>query len=387
MKKAHRQPRPKAHRLPAPLTSADYLLRLARLQEEMARETTEAVVVTPCTSFRYLTGLALHRSERLIALVAPAKGKPAIICPAFERERLRTNPLTDDVRTWTETEDPYLVVRDFLVERGVNPEELAMEETTEFRTVWGLRRVLDHAAFPSAARAFAACRMRKSPAELNHMRAAIRLTHDALRGAVSVLRPGLRESEFAAAVTKALSERGGEEPWVLAQFGPTASVPHALGGARKLPRAGAVLCDYGAAFRGYQSDITRTFHFGRPTPEFEKVRSLVRGAHDAALAAVRPGVTCESVDAAARRHIVEAGYGEFFIHRTGHGIGLDVHEEPYIVNGNGVLLEPGMTFTIEPGIYLPGKFGVRWENDCLCTEHGGEVLVGDLLEDPLAEAV
>ncbi|MBI5365607.1 MAG: aminopeptidase P family protein [Planctomycetes bacterium] len=364
-------------KLPPPLTAADYRRRLARLQQEMIRAGLDAVLLTPCTSFRWLTGLALHRSERLIALVVTAKGAPAIVCPAFERDRMSGNNLAADLRTWEETQDPYPLVHAFLSERGLHAETLGLEETTEFRTVVGLRHVFGFAGFSSAARVLAACRMKKEPAELAHMKAAIRLTHDALRAVARKLRPGLREAEFGALVTAALAARGLEEPWVLAQFGPTSAVPHALGGARKLPRSSVVLCDYGAAFRGYQSDITRTFCVGKPNREFEKVRAIVRGAHDAALGAVRPGVSCEAIDAAARAFIADAGYGKYFIHRTGHGIGLDLHEDPYMVKGNALPLQAGMTFTIEPGIYLPGKFGVRWENDVVCTETGGEVLVGD----------
>lgn len=362
--------------LPDSLPRSIYRRRLARLRTAMKAVRIDAVLVTPSTSFRYLTGIAPGRSERLIALLVPRRGNPALVGPLFERERLSTNALTRDVRTWREDEDPCLLCGELLQRWRVAPSRLAVEDTTEYRTVAGMTRVLGHAAFPTATALLSGLRMRKDPEELDRMRRAVRKTHAARTAALPRLRAGMREREFAAILSAELSARGGSEPWVLVQFGPTSAIPHALGGERRLRKNDVVLTDFGACFDGYQSDITRTAFFGKPSRKFLGILGLVRRSHEAGLRHVRPGVTCASVDAAARRVIDEAGLGEYFTHRTGHGIGLDVHEEPYIVRGSAQPLRPGITFTIEPGVYLPGEFGVRWEDDVLCTGTGGEIIGG-----------
>lgn len=361
---------------PDSLPPATYRRRLAGLQTAMKAARIDAVLVTPSTSFRYLTGIAPGRSERLIALLVPRRDSPAVVGPHFERERLATNALTREVHTWREEEDPYLLCGRLLQNWRVAPSRLAIEETTEFRTVAGLTRVLGHAAFPSAAALLSGLRMRKDAEELDRMRRAVRETHAARAAALKRLRIGMREREFAALLSAELSARGGGDPWVLAQFGPTSAIPHALGGDRRLRKSDVVLTDFGACFAGYQSDITRTAFFGTPTRKFLAILKIVREAQCAALREVRPGMACATIDASARRVIDSAGFGQNFTHRTGHGIGLDVHEEPYIVRGNAQPLQEGITFTIEPGIYLPDDFGVRWEDDMLCTGSGGEIIGG-----------
>lgn len=358
-----------------PFAAPVYAARLARLRRELGREGLDGVFVTPSTSFAFLTGLAIDRSERLLALVVPRTGKPVLIGPAFEIDRLRETPVTRDVRLWQEHEDPCALVAQACKERKVRPGRLGLEPSTEVRTAEDLARAFGGTRPREARAPFVRVRSVKGEAELAKLKGALAIARKAYDEVVATLRPGLTEEQVGAALQAAMIRRGGVEPWTLVQFGPTSSIPHAHGGPRKLRRSDAALLDFGCAWGGFQSDLTRSFWFGREAhPDYDHVRDTVVRAFKAALAVVRPGVAAEEVDAAARGVIAAAGYGAFFTHRTGHGLGMDIHEEPYIVRGNRTRLVAGNVFTIEPGIYLPGRFGVRHENDVLCTREGGVVL-------------
>jgi Xaa-Pro dipeptidase len=253
---------------------------------------------------------------------------------------------------------------------------VVMESSTDVVTAERLARADDKLDLVPDEEVMDSLRSRKSAAELALLRHAIRLTHDARDEIAKGLEPGITEAEVGAALTAALSTRSGEPAWALAQFGPSSAIPHGEPGPRRLAKGDVVLLDCGTSFGGYQGDITRTFVFGgEPQGEIKKVMQVVRRAHDAAVEAAAPGVQCEDVDDAARKVIERNGYGEFFTHRTGHGLGMDVHEHPYLVKGNKRRLSAGNVVTVEPGIYLPGRFGVRHENDVLVTDGGAEVLV------------
>jgi Xaa-Pro dipeptidase len=219
-------------------------------------------------------------------------------------------------------------------------------------------------------------RMRKNAKEVAHMRCAAEIAQEALARTLQTVRPGLTEQEVAGELMVQLL-RGGSEavPFApIVQGGPSSASPHAAPGSRRLERGDLLLIDFGAQVQGYASDITRTFAIGELEPELAQVHDIVQAANAAGRAAAGPGVPCQEVDRAARRVIEEAGYGQYFIHRTGHGLGLEVHEPPYIVEGNAQRLDVGMTFTVEPGIYLPGRGGVRVEDDVVITEDGCESL-------------
>ncbi|MEK7468949.1 MAG: Xaa-Pro peptidase family protein [Planctomycetota bacterium] len=359
-------------RLPGTL----YAERLQRLQELIVAAEAEAFLCLPGTNFLYLTGLDAHRSERLIALLVPAEGHPELIAPAFERERLVHNRLFAEVRTWEEDQNPFRLVADRLSKPRTRARVIVMEASTDVVTSARLARADDRLDLIPDEEVMDALRSRKSAAELALLRHAIRLTHDARESVVDALRPGVTEAEVAGMLQSALTYGSKEPSWALAQFGPSAAIPHGSPGLRKLAKGDVVLMDCGTSFGGYQGDITRTFVFGgEPSGEVKKVMQVVKRAHDAAVEIAGPGVPCEDVDAAARKVIEKSGYGEFFTHRTGHGLGMDVHEQPYLVKGNRRRLSAGNVVTVEPGIYLPGKFGVRHENDVLVTDGGAEVLV------------
>ncbi|HEY4230949.1 MAG TPA: Xaa-Pro peptidase family protein [Thermoanaerobaculia bacterium] len=338
-----------------------YLRRLETVRKRLASLSANALYATPSSNLFYLTGIDFHRSERLTALFLFQDRDPFVICPAFEAERLRRMSAVEHVVTWEETEDPFAKAAALLpASSGI----LAIEPSTAYDDVERLLQSRTGWRPVSAATLFAALRMIKSPEELETMRQAITVALPRFQKAFSTLRPGSLESEISSAF-------GGEN---VVQFGESSALPHGASGARALQKNQAVLIDAWDRPEGYYYDITRSTYYGTPTDEYRKVWSIVLDAQSAAIDKAAPGVPCSEVDAAARRVIEEAGYGEHFTHRLGHGLGVDVHEPPYMVGHNRTILEPGMTFTSEPGIYLLGSFGVRIEDDVVCTERGAESL-------------
>jgi len=338
-----------------------YLRRLETVRSRLASLPADGLFCTPSSNLFYLTGVDFHRSERLTALLLFQDRDPVMICPAFEASRLRRMSAVPTVVTWEETEDPFARAG------GLFPGEfgtLAIEPSTAFDDVERLLNRRSGWKPVSAAPTFAALRMVKSAEELDMMRHAIEVALPRFRRAFEALRPGCTEAEISALV-------GGEN---MVQFGPSSAYPHGASGSTPLSRDQAVLIDAWDRPDGYFYDITRSTFYGQPTDEYRKVWSIVLDAQSAAIDKAAPGVACSDVDAAARRVIEKAGYGEYFTHRLGHGLGIDVHEPPYMVGHDRTVLEPGMTFTSEPGIYLPGKFGIRIEDDIVCTERGAESL-------------
>ena len=337
----------------------DRRLKLAR--QKLAESGADALFVTPSTNLFYLAGISFHRSERLTAVLLPKDGEPVLIVPAFEEAHARSMSAIDRLVTWQETENPFAIAASHL---GGDRGTLMVEPSTAYDDVERLLSRVPGWKAQSGADLFAALRMVKSADELDAMRRAITKGAERFRNAFAKLRPGVSEKEIS-------SGFGGDN---VVQFGPSAAVPHGEASQRTLSKHEAVLIDAWDNPEGYFYDITRSTFYGTPTDEYRRVWDIVHEAQGAGIDTARPGVRCSEVDAAARRVIEKAGYGEYFTHRLGHGLGIDVHEPPYMVSGNDILLEPGMTFTSEPGIYLPGKFGVRIEDDVVVTDKGSEVL-------------
>jgi Xaa-Pro dipeptidase len=341
--------------------------RLTRAQAELQARKLDALIATPSTNYEYLTGYNPGRSERLIALLLPATGAPAVVCPSFEVERIRRHSAIADVRGWEEQADPYRLVRDAVRGFRKTPGRgtIALESSTAYGTYVRLADALGGWKFTDGAPVTERLRIVKGPEEVALIRRAIEITEGAIAATFGRLAVGMTERDVAQVLSGEMRQRGAEGGG-LVQFGPSSA----------LPRETVVLIDCGCRVGGYESDITRTTWFGdRPAEEFRKVFNVVHDAQTAAMQLGRPLVTtCQEMDRAARTVIADAGYGAFFTHRLGHGLGMDGHEVPYLVEGNETRLEPGMVFTIEPGIYQPGKFGVRIEDDCVMTETGVEVL-------------
>ena len=360
----------------APITDDERRARIAKAQRLMAEQGLGAVVIEPGSSMGYFTAVSWRPSERTFALVLPASGAPAWVCPAFEEARARELiRFGDDIRVWQEDESPSAPIAAILKERGAGRAKVGIEETTRFFVTDGLRRAAPSVELVTATPVTAGCRMIKSPAELALMQRATDITILAFKAAFATLREGMTQYELGDNMTAALTRLGGSDPWALVGLGAYSAFPHGTVQPQRLARGDIVLMDAGCAVEGYQSDVTRTTVFGRPTRRQTEIWNLERRAQDAAFAAAQVGVPCEAVDAAARKVLTDAGFGPDYRvpglpHRTGHGIGLDGHEWTYFVRGNTTPIAPGMCFSDEPTIAIYGEFGVRLEDCLYITEQG-----------------
>lgn len=366
----------------SPITVEEREARLERARELMAENKLQAIVVAAGSSLPYYSAAHWWTSERFFAMVIPAKGESFFVCPAFEegraREQLSPGPYgaKADIRVWQEDEDPYQRVAQGLKDLGVASGVLGIEEKTPFVFSEGIAHHCPAMQVASATPVTAGCRMIKSEHEINLMRLASRVSIAAYEAAYRALNEDMTQQEFESLVEEAhtrLGFHGGAD----VQVGAHSADPHGSVAPQKITEGTIVMMDGGCSVEGYASDITRTFVLGKPTAKMQQIFDSVYRAQSAALAAARPGLACESVDAAARKVIVDAGYGpgfKYFTHRLGHGMGMDGHEWPYLVPGSATLLRANMMFSDEPGIYLVGEFGVRIEDDMHITNDGAELL-------------
>jgi Xaa-Pro dipeptidase len=361
-----------------PITDDERRVRIEKARKLMVENKIDAIVFEGGTSMYYFTGTRWGGSERTFALVLPARGEPAWVVPGFEEMRAReVIHFGTDIRTWQEDESPYKEIVRILKDRGVSTGRVGIEERLRFFIYDGIRKEAPALEFTSADPVTAGCRMIKSPAEIALMQRASDITIACYRAALSTLHEGMTPSELrenVMAAYQALGARGS----ILIGFGKYTAFPHGSIQPQKLREGDMVLIDDGCTIEGYQSDITRTTVLGKPTARQTEVWNLELKAQNAALAAAKPGATCESVDAAARKVITDAGFGPDYKvpglpHRTGHGIGLDGHEWTYLVRGNKTRLQPGMCFSNEPMIAIYGEFGVRLEDCMYITEDGARM--------------
>jgi Xaa-Pro dipeptidase len=360
------------------ITDDERKARIEKARQVMADRGIRAIVVEPGPSMFYFTDVRWWASERLFAFVLPAEGPLAWICPKFEEDRAREIiRFGDDIRVWEEDESPYALVRQVFVDRGIRAGQIGIEEKVRFFVADGIRKECSGVEFVTADPVTVGCRVIKSPAELALMQKANDITIVAYRAAVATLKEGMTPSEFSAncsSAFRALGASGGAD----ANFGKASAFPHGSLQPQKLREGDIVLMDGGCSIQGYQSDISRTVVFGKPSQRQRTIWDLARKAQDAALAAARVGAACEDVDSAARKVIVDGGFGPGYKvpglpHRTGHGIGLEGHEWTNLVKGNKTPLRPGMCFSDEPMISIPGEFGVRHEDCMYITEEGGKL--------------
>lgn len=358
-----------------PITPEEYRARQARALKLMsdAKPKFDALFVAPGTALYYFTGIRWGLSERLLALMLPREGEPILIVPAFEEGRLREQlRFAADVRAWQEDESPTKMAVAALAERGIRTGRIAIEETTSFTFYDHLREVAPAFEYVAADPVTIACRAHKSAHELELMRLACVATFDVFRAVFASLKADMSQEDIGHLMQAGFSKMGLRGS-ALVLLGVSAALPHGTLHPQKLKEGDVVLIDGGCAVEGYQSDVTRTVVFGKPPGKVTRAFEVVRKAQDAALSAARAGRLSGTVDDAARAIITEAGYGpgyKFFTHRLGHGIGLDGHEHPYLVRGSKTVLEPGMTFSNEPGIYVPGEFGLRCEDDMVIAADG-----------------
>jgi Xaa-Pro dipeptidase len=354
--------------------------RLEALRQLQKQQGIDCVALVPGANLYYFTGLASHLSERPTVVFVPADGPLAVLMPELEVPGAQAY-LPAEARLFSYKDEEghehvfHQVAEALALEGKVLAVEYLAMRVLEMRRIEmaapGCQLLATEPWLPQL-------RMRKDAAEIGHMRRAVEIAERALQRllAEGAIRPGRTELEVAADLKIALLREGGQgdafAPLVVA--GPNSASPHAGPSGRPLAQGDLVIVDWGTVYEGYRSDITRTFVLGEPAPEMVRIHDAALAANQSGRLAVRPNLPAQEVDRAARRAISQAGYGQFFIHRTGHGLGLETHEPPYLVEGNLDLLQAGMTFTVEPGVYLPGLGGVRIEDDVLVTEAGRETL-------------
>lgn len=358
-----------------PISERERRARIEKARKLMVDNGIDAIYMEGGSGLFYYTGVRWGRSERMLALVLPAHGDLAYVCPKFEEDRARELiRFGDDIRPWEEDESPYKLVAQIFKDRGISAGKVGMEERTRFFLFDGIRKEAPGLEYVSADPVTIGCRVTKSPAEIALMQRAMDITIEAYKATVACLHEGMTKSEFrdiSVAAHRALGVQGG----IGTNFGESTALPHGSIKPRNLRENDVVLMDGGCNVEGYRSDISRTIVFGKPTQKIRDTWELMSKAQDAAYRASKIGAACEDVDAAARKVLVDAGLGPDYKvpgcpHRSGHGIGLDGHEWTNIVRGNKTPLAPGMCFSDEPMIVIPGEFGIRIE-DCIYMTDGG----------------
>ncbi|MGD8402995.1 MAG: Xaa-Pro peptidase family protein [Anaerolineales bacterium] len=353
--------------------------RLEKLNASLRTSGLDAVALNPGPTLTYLTGAQFHLMERPVVLLVAQGQEPAIILP--ELEMLKVEQMPYKVQAFPYGENPSEWEKAFISAAqalslggkriGVETERMRLLEYNFLRTG------APSAEYPDASETLGSLRLRKEPGEVENMRKAVQIAQTALEALIPQIKFGMTERELAAELVVKLLRNGSdaELPFTpIVSGGPNSANPHAGPTDRKLRAGDLLVIDYGAGANGYISDITRTFAVGDVDAEYEKIHEIVQEANAAGRAAGKPGIPCAEVDKAARAVIEDAGYGAHFTHRTGHGIGMEAHERPYMRGDNMQILEPGMAYTVEPGIYLPGRNGVRVEDNVIVTETGSESL-------------
>ncbi len=352
------------------MTGFDYPSRIRRLQAAMEESNVDAALLSVGADLPYFTGYEAMATERLTVLVVRGDADPVLVIPELEAPRVEAGPF--EVRPWAETEDPVALAAAV----AGSPDRVAVGDRMWSVFLLGFLKTWTGAEWLPASELTAPLRMRKDPAEVEALRAAAHAIDRVMERLPREVRfVGRTEREVAREAAELILDEGHQvAEFTIIASGPNGASPHHEPGERVITEGDMVVCDLGGRIAGYFSDSTRTFVVGEPTDRQREVHAVVMAANAAGRKAVAPGIPSEEVDRAARRVIVDAGYGEFFIHRTGHGIGLEVHEPPYMVEGNTQPLEPGMTFSVEPGIYLPDEFGVRIEDIVVTTTDGSDTL-------------
>jgi Xaa-Pro dipeptidase len=375
-----------------PISVEERKARLERARGLMAEHRLDALLLTGGTSMVYFTGMNWGNSERLTCAIVPAKGNAFIVTPKFEEERTleqaRLGPLGAEtsVLTWEEDESPYERVAQGLKTLGITSGTIGIEETVKYVFSAGVGAAARNVRIASGTPVTAGCRVVKDEHELALMRHASAVTLKAYEAAYRSLKEGMTQGDFAKLVAQA-HERLGYTGGAGVQVGEYSALPHGSTTPQTVREGSILLIDGGCKVEGYSSDISRTFVLGKATDRMKRVFDVEHAAQTAALKAAKPGVPCQAVDAAARKVIEDGGFGpgyKFFTHRVGHGMGMDGHEWPYLVKGNTLPLAPGMTFSDEPGIYIPGEFGIRLEDDMYITADGAALFTpqSPSLEDP-----
>ncbi|MFF2125078.1 M24 family metallopeptidase [Streptomyces olivochromogenes] len=353
---------------PAPFTAGDYEARMRRAAEAAADAGLDGVLIAPGPDLVWLTGYRPVETERLTLLVLRAGQDPVLVVPTLEAPDAAAAAPMLTLRDWTDGKDPYATAASLVGSEG----RFGVSDNSWALHLLGLQRRLPDTRYVALTEALPMLRAVKDAAEVARLAEAGAAADAAYEEIRKVPFAGRGEADVAADLAELLRHFGHSQvDFTIVASGPNGANPHHEAGERVIERGDMVVLDFGGLKHGYGSDTSRTVHVGEPDLEERRVHDVVRAAQEAGVAAVRPGAACQDVDRAARAVITEAGYGEYFIHRTGHGIGVTTHEPPYMIEGEELPLVPGMCFSVEPGIYLPGRFGVRIEDIVTVTEEGG----------------
>lgn len=361
----------------APITVEERKSRIEKAQRLMDEQNMAALIIESGTSLAYFTGVRWWPSERTMVTIISAKGQPMYVCPGFEETRFKELiTIGKDVYVWQEDESPYRQIVKALQDGGIRSGNIGMEERLRFFIFDGVRQEAPQFNYVSGTPITMACRMIKSPTELALMQKANDITVAAIKYGISQLHEGMTQGDLSSIISGAQEKMGGRNADALVLFGESSAFPHGSVHAKPLKKGDIVLMDCGCEVYGYTSDITRTIVFGaEPTQRQLDIWNLEQKSQTAGFAAAKNGVACEEVDAAARKVLTDAGFGPGYKlpglpHRTGHGIGMDGHEWGNMVKGNKQLIEPGMCFSVEPTISIPGEFGIRLEDCAYMTTDG-----------------
>jgi len=355
---------------------ATFVERVAELKRIGRKACVDAFFVNSETNMRYFAGFSVSGMERFAGIVIPVDGKTStVIVPKLEEQKVKEQSVFKEITSYDDSESPARLLRRTIADAELEDAVFGVEGILPFRFYRMLAECSPKIRVKEVSAIFSQLRCVKSQDELKKMEKAATILALGIKAGIDFIKPGVTEAAISFEIEKTIRERGGEGvPFCIVLSGSNSAMPHGNTSSRKVKQRDVVLMDVGAVYEGYNADITRTVFVREVTKKQKEVYDTVAKAQEAAIKTVRPNVKAEQVDAIARKAIENAGYGNFFTHRTGHGLGLEVHEEPYIAKGNKTPLRPGMTFTIEPGIYLPGEFGVRTEDDVVVSAKGARLL-------------
>ncbi len=340
----------------------------------MKKRNIDALLLFPGVNLYYLTGFMIGLSERPTIALIPFNKEPVLIVPELEKELRGQKPWITNIEIWKEWENPFKLTANIINKMGLAESNIGVCEKAPWGWIKNLEKLLPKINFIDITDIINSLRMIKTPNEIEKIEKACNITSKAVKAAFESLQNGISELEVSHIIQNEMRKQKATPAFATVLFSERAALPHATSSNRKLRRGDIVLIDAGAIVDYYYSDLTRTIIYGKPTNKQEKIWKIVYKANQTAIKHIKPGIPCENIDQIARQIITNEGYGEYFIHRLGHGIGLEVHEHPYIVKGNKQPLQNGMTFTIEPGIYLKNQFGIRIEDTVLCTKQGPKIL-------------
>lgn len=351
-----------------------YQTKLHQVRAKLQEQGLTGILLTPSPNLYYMTGFHTFPGERLLVGIIPVEGEPFFIAPKLFESQIRQDAWIKEIITWTDEENAYDKFRVLMQSKGLLHGKFAIDDTTWAAQVLGIMNAIPEVQLVPLGNLLNSLRLLKTTDEVEKIAASSKIVDTVLEVMQKTIKPGMTEIEIAALMEFEMRKLGSAGPSfeTIVGSGPNSALPHYNAGQRVVQNGDFIVLDFGATYHGYCSDTTRTLCVGEPSAKMREVYNIVREAQELGVRTARPGVKASDVDKAVRQYITERGYGEYFTHRTGHGLGLQVHEEPYISGISESILKPGMVFSVEPGIYIEGEFGVRIEDIVVVTENGAD---------------